>query len=139
MTDEENRILVRIGQELAKIVGDNPNGAYSYTEVREMWMGPSAYHDEGDRVVYCDPSLEFCDAVEELWYEREAEKRWGAMRFEIVDGQFSVEFDYPDQFDPNEDEDVREERALKARYGDKPIYYAPPDWPELTEDDLSKE
>jgi hypothetical protein len=140
MTEEENKLLIRIGQELAVMIGKNPNGAYSYTEVREMWMGPSAYHDEGNRVAYVDPSREFCQAIEDLWYEREPEKRWGAMRYEIVDGQFAVEFDYPDQFNPAEDENVREERALKVRYGDKPIYYPPPeDWSELTEDDLSGE
>jgi hypothetical protein len=138
MTEEENKLLVRIGQELASMIGKNPDGAYSYTEVREMWMGPSAYHDEGNRVVYYDPSREFCDAIWDLWYEQEAGLRWGAMRYEIADGEFSVEFDYPDQFDPNEDENDREARALKARYGDKPIYYPPPEgYSELTEDDLS--
>ena len=140
MTEDENKLLVRIGQELAKMIGKNPDGAYSYTEVREMWMAPSAYHDEGNRVVYYSPSREFGDAVEDLWYEREPGKRWEAMRYEIADGQFSVEFDYPDQLDPEEDYDGRRERALKARYGDKPIYYRPPeDWPELTEADLSDE
>jgi hypothetical protein len=140
MTEDENKLLVRIGQELAAMIGKDPHGAFSYTEVREMWMAPSAYHDEGNRVVYYRPSREFGDAVEDLWYEREPEKRWEAMRYEIVDGQFSVEFDYPDQFDPDEDYNVRQERALKARYGGKPIVYPKPeDWSELTEADLSGE
>ena len=122
------------------MIGKNPNGAFSYVEARDMWLSLSAFHDEGNRVVYYRPSREFGDAVEELWYARGPEKRWGAMRYEIVDGQFTVEFDYPDQFTPEEDENAREERALKARYGDKPIYYPPPeDWPELTEADLSDE
>jgi hypothetical protein len=140
MTEAENQILVRIGRELAAMIGKNPDGAYCYNEARDMWLSLSAYHDEGNRIVYYSPSREFGDAVEDLWHAREHENRWGAMRYEIVDGQFSVEFDYPDQFDPDEDENIREDRALKARFGDKPIYYPPPeDWHELTEGDLSDE
>lgn len=140
MTNDENKLLIRIGQELAAMIGKNPDGAYSYTEVQEMYMAPSAYHDEGNRVVCYRPSPGFCDAIWDLWYKQEPEKRWAAMRYEIVDGQFSVEFDYPEQHDPNELDDYREERALKARYGDKPIVYPKPDdWPELTEADLSDE
>lgn len=140
MTEEENKILARIGQALANMVDGDPNGAFAYVEVREMWMAPSAFHDEGNRVVYLRTSIEFDEAVEALWYTKEAGLRWEAMHYEIVDGQFSVEFDYPDQLDPDESCDDRRERALKARYGDKPIYYPPPeDWPELTEADLSDE
>ena len=140
MTDEENKLLARIGQALASMINGNPNGAFAYVEVQEMWMAPSAFHDEGNRVVYLRTSHEFDEAVEDLWYAKEAGLRWEAMRYEIVDGEFSVEFDYPDQFDPDESCDVRQDRALKARYGDKPIHYPPPeDWPELTEADLSGE
>lgn len=142
MTDKENELLVRIGQALANIIGKDANGAFSYTEAREMWMSPSVYHDEGNRVVCYRPSMEFCDAVEELWYAREPEARWEAMRYEIVDGQFSVEFDYSDQLDPNKYADARQDRAVKARFGDKPIIYPrfeDEDWHELTEDDLSTE
>lgn len=140
MTEEENTLLARIGQLLAAIIGGDPDGAFAYVEVKEMWSTTSVFHDEGNRVVYYDPSRELGDAIEDLWYLRSPEERWGAMRYEIVDGQFSVEFDYPDQFDPVEDHHVRRERALKARYGDKLIYYLPPEnWHELTEDDLSSE
>jgi hypothetical protein len=140
MTEDENKILVRIGQLIATIIESDPNGAFAYVEVKEMWSSASIFHDEGNRVVYYDPSRELGDAIEDLWYEREPEQRWGAMRYEIVDGQFSAEFDYPDKFNPDDDIHVRRERALKARYGDKPIYYPPPeDWHELTEDDLSGE
>lgn len=122
------------------MVNGNPNGIYAYAEVRDMFMSAGVYQDEGNRVAYYTPKHDFAEAVEDLWHLRTQEERWGAMRYEIVDGEFSVEFDYPDQFDPNEDEDVRQERALKARYGDKPIYYPPPeDWPELIEADLSEE
>ncbi len=140
MTDEENKLLARIGLALASMIDGDPNGAFAYVEVREMWMAPSAYHDEGNRVVYLRTSLEFDEAVEDLWYAKEAGLRWEAMRYEIVDREFSVEFDYPDQFDPDENHNDRRESALSARYGDKPIYYSPPeDLPELTEADLSDE
>lgn len=138
MTKEENEILVRIGQELAVMIGKNPDGAFSYNEARDMWLSLSAFHDEGNRVVYYSPTREFGDAIEDLWHARAPEDRWEAMRYEIVDGQFLVEFEYPDQLDRSEDVDARQDRALKARYGDKPIYYPPPeDWHELTADDLS--
>ena len=140
MTEEENKILARIGQALANMIDGDPNGAFAYVEVREMWMAPSAFHDEGNRVVYLRTNIEFDEAVEDLWYTKEAGLRWEAIRYEILDGQFFVEFDYPDQFVSDESCDDRRERALKARYGDKPIYYPPPeDWPELTETDLSGE
>jgi hypothetical protein len=140
MTDEENKLLARIGQALASMINGDPNGAFAYVEVREMWMAPSAFHDEGNRVVYLRTSHEFDEAVEDLWYAKDAGSRWEAMRYEIVDGQFAVEFDYPDQLDPDESCDDRRERVLKARYSDKPIYYPPPeDLPEITEADLSDE
>ncbi len=53
---------------------------------------------------------------------------------------FRYEFDYPDQFDPNENCDDRRDHALKARYGAKPVVYPKPeDLPDLTEADLSSE
>jgi hypothetical protein len=140
MTEKENKLLILIGQKLTSIVNESSNNIYIYAEVREMFMSAGIYKDDGNRVVYYTPEFSFSEAVEDLWYARDLEKRWGALRYEIINGQFSVEFDYPDQFHPDEDEDVREERALKARYGDKPIYYPPPEgWSELTEDDLSPE
>lgn len=140
MTDEENKLLARIGQALANMIDGDPNGAFAYVEVREMWMAPSAFHDEGNRVVYFSTSHEFDEAVDDLWHAKDVGLRWEAMRYEIVDGQFAVEFDYPDQLDIDESCDDRRERALKTRYGDKLIYYPPrEDLSELTEADLSGE
>lgn len=140
MTEEENGLLAEVGRAIASIVDSNPEGTYAYVEVREMWAAAAIYKDEGNRVVYHSPNREFGDAIEDLWYAREIGQRWGAMHYAIVEGQFSVEFDYPDQFAPDEDYDVRHQRALKARYGDKPIYYpSPEDWHELNEEDLSGE
>lgn len=140
MTYAENTLLARIGQALANMIDGDPNGAFAYVEVREMWMAPSAFHDEGNRVVYLATSHEFDEAVEDLWYAKDAGIRWEAMRYEIVDGHFAVEFDYPDQLDTDESCDDRRERVLKARYGDKPICYPPPEnFPEITEADLSGE
>ena len=92
MTDEENKHLARIGQALAflSMIDGDPNGAFAYVEVREMWMAPSAFHDEGNRVAYLRTSREFDEAVEDLWYINDAGRRWEALRYEIVDGQFSV-------------------------------------------------
>lgn len=129
-----------IGQEIAAIIGKNPDGAYAYVEAEEMMLSPSLFHDVGNRVVYYSPSSELCEAIWDLWYAEPEEKRWATMHYEIADGQFSVEFGYEENADPEELSMDRRDRILKARYGDKPIYYPPPeDWPEVTEDDLSSE
>ncbi len=61
----------------------------------------------------------------EAWYAETIDKRWSTMEYEIHGNNFTTSFKFVDELDPNEDDDARLNRILKARYGDKPIYYPP--------------
>lgn len=62
----------------------------------------------------------------DLWYSEEPNKRWTAMHFTVDAGKFEAKFEFDDLERPDEDDDDRRERILRARYGDKPIVYPPP-------------
>src|SRR3546814_17945848 len=50
--DNLGPLMNEIGQELAEIVGGDPNGVFLYAEIGEGWNGPSVCKDEGDVVRY---------------------------------------------------------------------------------------
>jgi hypothetical protein len=140
VSDEKmTELLNAIGQDLAAIVEGNPNGTYLYLEAADGAVGGGVFQDIGPEVLYYDPNDDLCDAVQELWYAAERGKKWGALHYEIKDGQFDARFDYPDAWDPDEYTHDRLERALKERFDDKPVIYPPPDqdFYNLTEADLS--
>ena len=89
-------------------------------------------------MVYYDPSDELFDALFDLWEFAEADKKWAVLHYEVNDGAFKSRFSYPDQIDPEEFNYERRERALRARYGDKPVIYpkSDGDFRELTLDDF---
>ena len=121
-----------IGEELAEIVGGNPDGVYLYAEAGQGWYGYSIFRDEGDSVRYYNPSSELGDLIYEAWLIEEPGKRWSVMEYEVNGTKFDVRFKYPDEVNVKSfAEDDRREIALKKRYGDKPVIYPPPPWAEL--------
>ncbi|MBJ7253391.1 MAG: hypothetical protein JHD25_01290 [Sphingomonadaceae bacterium] len=131
-------MLNGIGQHLADILDQHPDGSYMYAEVTEGSCEAGIFHDEGEQVVYYRPSGELFDALFDLWKFAEADKKWTVLHYEVKDGAFKVRFLYPDQLDPEEFSYERRERALHERYGDKPVIYPKPDgnFRELTLDDF---
>jgi hypothetical protein len=131
-------MLNGIGQHLADILDQHPDGSYMYAEVTEGSCEAGIFFDEGKQVVYFDPSDELFDALFDLWNFAEADKKWAVLHYEVKDGKFNVRFLYPDQLDPEEFGFERRERALHERYGDKPVIYPTPDgdYRELTLDDF---
>lgn len=117
-----------IGLELAEIVGGDPDGAYLYAEAGEGWYGYGIFKDEGGTVRYYLPSPELGKLIYEAWLIEEPSKRWAVMEYEINGTKFDARFQYPEEIDPNESEIERRPRALKRRYGGKPVIYPP--WPE---------
>jgi signal peptidase I len=118
-------VYADIGGELAEIVGGDPDGVYLYAEAGEGWYGYGVFKDEGDKVRYFDPTSELGDLIYHAWLAEESDKRWAVMEYEISGTNFDAKFQFPDEIDPKESETERRPRALKKRYGDKPIIYPP--------------
>ena len=130
--------LNTIGQHIAAIVDGDPDDCFLYVEVGDGAVEGGVFQDVGAKVIYYDPDDALCDEVQELWYDAAPGKKWGAFHYDIKDGQFDARFEYPDAWDAEEYTPDRRERALKARFGDKPVIYPPPDegFYDLTETDL---
>lgn len=131
-------MLNGIGQHLADLIEQHPDGAYLYAEVSEGFCEAGVFHDEGEQMVYYDPSDELFGALLELWEFAEADKKWAVLHYEVKEGAFNARFAFPDQLDSEEFGFERRERALRARYGDKPVIYpkSDEDFRELTLDDF---
>ena len=131
-------ILAGLGQHIAEIVEGNPDQCYIYAEADAGFQEAGVFRDVGDKVLYFDPDDELVDDIGRLLHAAEPDKKWAALHYDVQNGQFDAQFDYPDSFDPEETSDDRRERALRARFGDKPVIYPPPDegFYDLTEADL---
>lgn len=129
VTDDEFEALgpslSEIGEELASIVGGDPDGVYLYVEAGEGWIGPSLYKDVGETVRYFDGSPELSEMLMDLRSSQEPRKRWSVMEYEIKGTMFDAYFKYPDEVDVSDFDEDRREIALKKRYGDKPVVYPP--------------
>lgn len=132
-------MLNAIGQHLADIIEQHPDGTYMYAEVGEGSCEAGVFHDEGEQVVYYDPSDELFDALIELWEFAEADKKWAVLHYAVKEGAFETRFSYPDKLNPEEFNFERRKRALRERYGDKPVIYPKPDgnFRTLTLDDFT--
>lgn len=122
-------LLNEIGQELANIVGGDPEGVFLYTEIGEGWVRPSIFRNEGDVVRYYSPQdSDLPDLLFEAWHTetREGSMRWSVMEYDVKDGKFSVSFKYPEEVNVEIVDGERREAALRARYSDKPVVYPPP-------------
>ena len=108
------------------IVGGEPSDVFLFVEAGEGWVDASPYRDEGDVVRYFDPTQALCDALFDLWYAEDPDKRWTEMHYVIQGGRFDAKFEFDDMSLPDDGSMDRRERVLRARYGDKPIVYPPP-------------
>ena len=134
-------VLTQVGQCLADIVGSDPEGAYLYAESDGGSYGAGVFRDVGETVAYFDPDDALFERIVRLWAAAPADAKWAVLEYEIVGEKFDARFAFADEIDPDETIDDRRERALRRRYGDKPIDYGPldDDFHELSEDDLSKD
>lgn len=125
--DRLGPMLSDIGGELAQIVGGHPDGTLLYVEAGQGWVGAGIFKEEGANVRYFDPSSGLTDLLLDVWNTEEPDKRWAVMEYEIRGTKFDVQFRFPDEIDPDESEEERRPRALKKRFGNKPVIYPP--WP----------
>lgn len=116
-------ILNMLGQHLAEIIGNHPNDTFLYAEADEGFREAAIFHDEGDKVIYYNPSQELFDDIGRLWEVAEPDKKWAVMMYDVKDGKFDAKFVFPEDLDPEKSIVDRREDALIERYGNKDVIY----------------
>jgi hypothetical protein len=126
--NESGSLLERIGQMIAEVLPDgDPEGAFMYAEAGDQWVEAGIFKDLGEKVLYRDPSGALVKAILELWdAEPGRERKWSVLKYQLSQGSFSADFDYPNDLDPKESSVERRPRVLVARFGDKPVDYSDP-------------
>lgn len=137
-TAEIGDLLNAVGQEAANIIGKAPNDVFVYIEAGDNWQGGAVFEDQGNRVIYHDPSRPMIKLIERLWDAADADKKWSMIHYDINDDKFSVEYFYQNDLEHDVISYDYRQDALVARYGEKPVIYPPPDdmFHDITEDDL---
>lgn len=69
--------------------------------------------------------MKLSDLLMDAWCLEAADKRWTSMQFTIDHGKFAAKFDFDDLEEPDEHDDGRRERILRARFGNKQVIYPP--------------
>lgn len=88
-------------------------------------MASGVFKEDGAAVRYFRPTRALGDLLLRAWNAEDPDKRWAVMEYEIKGTKFDVKFLFPDEIDPGESEVERRPRALKRRFGDKPVIYPP--------------
>jgi hypothetical protein len=118
--------LQAIGQAIADEIDGDPDGAFLYAEVEPGMVYEALFLDKGDSVENIDTSEAISKALFDAWYASEPGKAWVTLSYAIAGNAFDASFQYPDEISEDEGPEERQDRILKARYGDKPIHYPPP-------------
>ena len=132
-------ILNDIVQEIAEMLGRLPDNAFLYAEVDDEGREASVFTENNSGIFSHRPSDELFALVGELWEAADDDKKWAAVEYDVDEGKFEANFIFPEQIDPEDISDDRRERALRKRYGDRPITYPPlnPGAVPMTLEDLS--
>lgn len=126
VTDETERLLVRIGQMLAEDAEYPLDHTLLHAEVDPEMIGPSIFKNAGDHVVYRNLDLQrWSDVLLDLWHAQDGSPQWSEIEYFISDGRFNVQYFYPD--DPSRLEGFVEKRddLIRRYYGEKPVLYPP--------------
>ena len=114
-----------IGREIFNIIGENPDGAFLYSEAGDGWVEAAIFKDKGGFVKYYSPTRALNHLILDAWETEPSDKRWAVMMYEIKDGRFDATFRFPEELDPEPVGIQRREDALRERYGNKPVKYPP--------------
>jgi hypothetical protein len=120
-------LLSELGQELAALLGGNPDGVFLYVEAGEGWVAPSVFRADGDVVRY-HPSEDSAvsEILSDIWYaEPDKTKRWSVMEYVVQNGKFRAEYKFPDEVDVTKPDNARREAALRAHFGRRTVIYPP--------------
>lgn len=112
--DRLGPVMNDIGQQLADIVGGDPEGVFLYVEIGPGRVEASVFKDEGASVRYFDwEETDLSDLLFDAWYLEPEGKRWSAMEYDIKGGTLETAFKYPEEMDRAVDTGVRREALLR--------------------------
>lgn len=120
-------LLSELGQELAELLGGNPDGVFLYVEAGEGWVAPSVFRADGDVVRYhSSEDSAVSEILSDIWYaEPDKTKRWSVMEYVVQNGKFRAKYKFPDEVDVTKPDNARREAALRAHFGRRKVVYPP--------------
>jgi hypothetical protein len=116
-------LLQDIGRLIEDSLGEDADGTFMYVEAQPDVMSAIILKDLGERVVAMFPSDELTNALFNAWDLAEEGKKWGSLFYTISGQRFDARFQYPNEWNLDEDYDDRLARILAAKYEGKTIEY----------------
>jgi hypothetical protein len=132
MSNALEDLYQKIGAEVLSSIEDLNGKALIYAEVEDGALSDGILYEKG---MNRTPTFKFCSAelseliysLWEEWKKNAKNKEWKGIAYLIEDGDFTLDFTYPDQMQSDEDMPERRPRVFKKYFGDVEIDYSDPD------------
>ena len=113
-------------QRIVDIIDDHVASAgkiFSYCMTDGGMVSVAVYSDEGDHILRHEMLDELSDPVVDAWRSEPENMRWEYFELVINDDDYTFDFTYPGEFDPDETWSERDLRLTEKNLGKKPIDY----------------
>lgn len=117
-------------QRIVDIIDDHVASAgkiFSYCMTDGGMVSIAVYSDEGDQILRHEMLDELSDPVVDAWRSEPEDRRWEYFELVINDNDYTFDFTYPEEIDPEETWSDREVRLLEKHLGKKPVEYGSSD------------
>lgn len=117
-------------QHIVDIIDDHVASAgriFSYCMTDGGMVSIAVYSDEGDQILRHEMLDELSDPVVDAWRSEPEDRRWEYFELVINDNDYTFDFTYPEEIDPEETWSDREVRLLEKHLGKKPVEYGSSD------------
>lgn len=111
-----------IGEAFLREAGEDVD-LFLYIEAGDGWLDIAPFKVRGDSMEWFLPDPDISEVITRAWEAEDPDKRWAAMEYEVVDGQFTARMKFPDELDPDEFASDRRKEILRRRFGNKTIRY----------------
>ena len=131
ITIEIERLYQDISSEALRLADDLEGKLLVYAEIEDCTIASGMLYDKGEQRIptfkFCSPALkEFLSDLWERWNEISENKEWRAVAYLISDGDFTIDFTYPEQIDVDETLQQRRSNVFQYYFGDVAIDYSNP-------------
>ncbi|MBT2187907.1 hypothetical protein [Sphingobium nicotianae] len=125
--DKGGPVMAEIGQEVAALVGGDPDGVFLYAEMVDGRTFLMLHKDVGKAIRMYRDSSKLEMLIQEAWAlaNPDPRKRWIAMEYDVRGRAFDVHYLYADQIDKKADAAQRIGAALSARFAGKRLVADP--------------